>query len=208
MNDQSRPADMPLTTQAAEGLPRRRWLTAELLKLAELGVFRDARGNEERFELIGGEVVPMPPKGNRHEVLRDDLSYHLRKLAPGDVRVTDEAQFNLAPDCYTIADIMVRPASIPVCDVKGPDALLIVGIAETSLPYDLSTKARVYASFGLREYWVVNAATCETRVFRDPGPNGYPAPRIVPPNEVLAAHLCPWLSVKLGDVASPFSRDP
>ena len=56
MNEIYRPPSLPLTTQAAEGLPRRRWTTAELEEMARRGLFRDARGNDERFELIGGGV--------------------------------------------------------------------------------------------------------------------------------------------------------
>jgi hypothetical protein len=54
------------TTQAADGLPRRRWMVAEIEKMAEDGYFRD----DERFELVGGEIVPMSPKGVRHEMIR------------------------------------------------------------------------------------------------------------------------------------------
>lgn len=56
MNEQLRPSPSR-TTQAAEGFPRWRWMTAELVRLAELGVFTA----EHRVELIGGEIVPTKP---------------------------------------------------------------------------------------------------------------------------------------------------
>jgi Uma2 family endonuclease len=200
MNEIYRPDKLSPTTQAAEGLPRRRWTTAELVHIAAQGFFRDARGNDERFELIGGEIVPMSPTGIRHEVLRDELSGVLRKLAPPDVRVSDEVQFNLADDCYTVPDIMVRPEAIFAPLVKGPDALLIIEVAESSLHYDLATKAPLYASFGVREYWVINAVTLETKVFRDPTSSGYPVPQSVSGNQLLIPLLCPALRVRLADV--------
>ncbi len=61
-------------TRAAEGLPRWRWTVAELERLAESGVFKD----QDRFELIGGEIVPMSPKGRRHEIVRGELASILR----------------------------------------------------------------------------------------------------------------------------------
>jgi hypothetical protein len=42
------------TTQAADGLPRRRWIVAEIEKMSADGYFHD----DERFELVGGEIVP------------------------------------------------------------------------------------------------------------------------------------------------------
>ena len=36
-------------------------------------------GEDERFELIGGEVVPMQAKGGRHEMVKIVLNEHLQK---------------------------------------------------------------------------------------------------------------------------------
>lgn len=61
MNEMAPPVCGSRVTQAAEGLPRWRWTTSELERLTALGAFRD----EDRFELIGGEIVPMSPVGRR-----------------------------------------------------------------------------------------------------------------------------------------------
>ena len=49
----------PETTRAAEGMPRRPWRRAEIEAMVAAGIVEE----DERFELIGGEVVPMSPKG-------------------------------------------------------------------------------------------------------------------------------------------------
>ena len=48
-------------TSAAEGLPRRRFTVAEVEAMVAAGVMEE----DERVELIGGELVPMSPKGNQ-----------------------------------------------------------------------------------------------------------------------------------------------
>ena len=53
-------------TTAAEGLPRRRFTVAEVEAMVAAGVMKE----DERVELIGGELVPMSPKGNRHEIVK------------------------------------------------------------------------------------------------------------------------------------------
>ena len=60
MNEQLRPHPLPAATQAAEGLPRRRFTVAEIRGMVAGGIIAE----DERFELIGGEVVPKSPKGN------------------------------------------------------------------------------------------------------------------------------------------------
>jgi len=47
-------------TSAAEGLPRRRFTVAEVEAMVAAGVMEE----DERVELIGGELVPMSPKGS------------------------------------------------------------------------------------------------------------------------------------------------
>jgi Uma2 family endonuclease len=79
MNEQLRRPDLSMTTQAAEGLMRRRWTVAEIEEMVRAGILTE----DEHFELIGGEVVPMSPKGIRHERVKGTLAeywYPRRRL--------------------------------------------------------------------------------------------------------------------------------
>jgi len=58
MNEHVRQLE-PVTTQAAEGMPRRAWTVAEVEAMVAAGIIAET----ERIELIGGEIVPMSPKG-------------------------------------------------------------------------------------------------------------------------------------------------
>src|SRR6185503_2415661 len=119
MNELYRSPSIPSTTQAAEGLLRRRFTVPEVERMVATGIISE----DEQFELIGGEVVPMSPKGRRHEILRSELTFRMTRQAPASIRVAGEAQFNLTDDTYVVADILVYPAIIKVPDVRGQSAL-------------------------------------------------------------------------------------
>jgi Uma2 family endonuclease len=86
---------------------------------------------------------------------------------------------------YLIPDILVHPAAIPRAKVRGGNALLVVEVADTSLRYDLSTKAPIYAAYGVREYWVINAVTLAMMVHRKPSGKIYEAVEEAAPGETL-----------------------
>ncbi len=184
------------TTRAADGLPRWRWTTAELLLMVELGVLND----NEKIELIGGEIVPMSPTGRLHEVLKEDLAHYWISRAPKNIRISVEQQFNLDDATYTDPDLIVRPEGGKTYDLRGDAALLVVEIADSSWDKDVGAKARVYASFGVRDYWVINAQTRITRVHRSPSADTYVDIRDIPSNELLTPLLVAQLAVRLDDL--------
>jgi Uma2 family endonuclease len=185
------------TTQAADGLPRWCWTVAEIERLAAAGFFTEY----DQFELLGGEIVPMmSPAGRRHETVRQELAYRMARLASDDIMVTSEPQFNLGPDTFVKPDVLVHPRAIKAYDLKGAEALLLVEVAETSFSYDLKTKSSLYASHGVREYWVINAITPMTTVHRQPAGTAYAVRDEVSPRDRLVPFLAPELAVSLAEL--------
>jgi Uma2 family endonuclease len=184
------------TTQAADGLPRWRWTVAEIERLAATGFFTEY----DQFELLGGEIVPMSPAGRRHETIRIELAHRMARLAPENVIVAQEPQFNLSPDTFVKPDILVHPHAINTYDLQGAEALLLVEVAETSLTYDIKTKLPLYASHGVREYWVINAITRMTILHRKPTGDAYSVIEELPSNARLIPWLVPELSVSLNEL--------
>jgi Uma2 family endonuclease len=193
MNELFIPPQERPTTQAADGLPRWRWTVAEVERLAAAGFFHE----DERIELLGGEIVPMSPKGNRHEILREEISFKFAQSAPRGVFVACEPQFNLTQDTYMVPDILVRPAAIKTPKLRASEALLVVEVADTSLEYDLRTKVPLCATHGVREYWVINALTLMTIVHQKPSGNGFAFTEEVAPDVQLVPSLAPALAVSL-----------
>ena len=91
MNEQSHRLPRREPTQAAKGLPRWRWTLAEFDRFIEIGILTKA----DKVELIGGELVPMSPRGVRHEDLKEDLQDWFQDLFAGVGASADRA--GLAP---------------------------------------------------------------------------------------------------------------
>jgi Uma2 family endonuclease len=184
------------TTQAAEGVPRLRWSLAEFERLTELGIFTE----DDRIELIGGELVPMSPKGNRHETVKTKILNWMMRRLPEGLELSIELGWRADDDTYLEPDIVVFPVAREVSLVAPGDMLLVIEVGASSYGFDTGRKSQVYAALGVRDYWVVNAANLETRVFREPSANGYRATTQVAPGETLTPLLVPPLALRLADL--------
>ncbi len=183
-------------TQAAEGWPRRRWTIDEVFKAQRAGVFEPG----ERFELIGGEIVPISPKGIRHETLKSDLTMYWGKRRPPRLRFAQETTFHLSKTDVPEPDLVVYAKSTGLAGLSGQSALLVVEISDTTLVKDTTLKTRLYAGFGVREYWVINANTLVTTVHKDPLESGYRSITKVKGNKTLVPVEAPELAVCLSNI--------
>jgi Uma2 family endonuclease len=187
----------PATTQVADGLPRRAWTVDEVERMVEYGVLREP----EPFELIGGELVAMAPKDRRHEVLRTELALYWGDRRGRDLKIVSESPLRLGQHDAPEPDLIVFPASLLAPDVRADTVLLVVEIANSSLPKDMNVKAPRYAAAGVREYWVVDTRNLVTTVHRDPRPNGeYAHRKEHAASETLASLLAPSLTVRIADL--------
>jgi Uma2 family endonuclease len=174
-------------TRAAEGLPRRRFTVAEVEAMVAAGVMQE----DERVELIGGELVPMSPKGNHHEVVKGALLRRWYRAAPDDCDLIPETTFRLSEDTYLEPDVVIFLRATGIPGLTAANALLVVEIADSSLRYDMGRKAALYASFGVRELWVIDAVKLTAHIFREPGSTGYRETREAGPSDLLRPAFAP-----------------
>jgi Uma2 family endonuclease len=185
------------STQAAEGLPRRRFTVADVEAMIAAGVMEE----DERVELVGGELVPMAAKGNRHEIVKVALLDRWVRARPDGVRVAPETTFRLSEDTYLEPDVVIYDRAKGLKGLSGESVLLVVEIADSSLRYDTGRKAALYAGFGVRDLWVIDAVRLETRVFRQPSPDGYLEVRDVGLGETIRPATAPdAFALRLADL--------
>ena len=186
----------PGTTQAAEGMARRAWSVAEIEAMVAAGIIDE----DERFELIGGEVVPMPSKGARHEMVKIDLNRHLQRTVPDAFSVAQETTLRLDEKSFVEPDFCVFPRSIAPGDMRGYDILLAIEVADSSLSYDRGRKIGIYAAYGIAEVWVIDANSLVTRVHRFLGTEGFREIFEAGGGETIAAARVPQLSMNLAQL--------
>jgi hypothetical protein len=90
---EARQSKISPTTEAAAGVPRLRWTLVEFERMAQLGFFAE----DERIELVGGELVPMAPESVRHETMSGELLSRMRRRLP-EITMVAAALATVAPD--------------------------------------------------------------------------------------------------------------
>ncbi|MBK5957602.1 hypothetical protein CCR97_05180 [Rhodoplanes elegans] len=175
---------------------RRRWSVAEIEAMVKAGVLAE----DERFELIGGEVVPMSPKGLRHERIKVSLALYWVPRLPGDLAVAQETTFRLDPDTFLEPDFVFFRRADGLANLTAETALAAVEVSDSSLVYDLGRKARLYAAFGIREVVVIEADGLVAHLHRSPGPEGFREKVTIRPDEPLRLGFAPTLELRLRDL--------
>lgn len=196
MDQSFRSRDMALTTQAAEGLKRRRWTIAEIEALTAAGIIDD----DERFEMIGGELVPMSPKGIQHEIIKAGLTSYFIATQPNDVRFAVATTFRLGEDTFLEPDLIFFPRDGGIAGLSARTSLLVVELADSSLRWDLGRKARIYSNFGIPELWVIDAVSRTIHVHRGPRLEGYRNIRAFAETERIESVSVPGIVLTLSEL--------
>jgi Uma2 family endonuclease len=151
---------------------RRRFTRAEYYRMAEAGIL----GEDDRVELIEGEIVQMSPIGRLHRAFVGNLTLLLAVRLASYALVWVQNPIVLTDDTEPQPDLAVlRRRAVPyrVREAHAEDVFLLIEVADSSLAYDRSTKLRLYAAAGIPEYWIVDCTTETVEIYRNPGPEGY-----------------------------------
>lgn len=179
----------------APALPHRRFTSHDLARMVEAGLIDP----DERIELIDGEIIEMGSEGEAHWGARAKLVNWLVRRLPESIMLAPDGPLRLSAENEPEPDFYLFPADLNVNAVRGESVFLVVEISDTSLSKDKLVKAPLYASHGVREYWIIDLAARVTLVYRDPANGAYPEARVVPFDAPLTALAAPALPIKLSE---------
>jgi Uma2 family endonuclease len=190
-------------SRPTETLEQRRFTVEEYHRIGEAGVLAPG----ERVELIRGVIREMSPKRRKHVVAATKLLAVFFKALEGRASVYPEAPLELADlDSEPEPDVVV--CSNPDVESWGtPDAkpLLVVELADSSLRYDMTEKAALYADARIPEYWVVNLVDRMLEVHQKPQDGVYETRLRVPCGGQVSPEAWPEV---VFDVSSFFPAEP
>ena len=188
---------MTVFQSISKGLIPARLTVDEVYALTEAGVFAE----NEPMELIDGEVVPIAAaKADWHAMMEARLTRGLVRALPDHLRLYPAPSITLAPRTLLEPDLAVLPKGAMIRQMRGPDLLLVVEVADSSLGYDCRVKAPLYALYGVPEYWVVDAVRQTIRVHRTPGPDGYLDVVEHDPDVAIPLLFAPGITITLADL--------
>jgi Uma2 family endonuclease len=189
-------------TTAAEGFPRRAFTVEDVSRMIHAGVI----GEDEKFELIEGEIVMMAAKGVAHEQVKSALIIAVVRALPDHLTVGVETTLRLTDTIMLEPDIAVFPKDLFEKSSHGfsrldpGEACLVIEVAASSLAYDKGLKARLYARHRVGEFWVVDANERTAWVHSGPSGDGWSSVVKYGPEDALTASALPGLSIRLGAI--------
>ena len=181
----------------------RRFTVEEYHRMQEAGILNE----DDRVELLEGEILEMPPIGPAHAGSVNRLVARLLPLqAQGRALLSVQNPIRLGPDSEPQPDVaLLRPrGDFYAASHPGPeDVWLVVEVAERSADYDRLVKLPLYGRWGVLEAWVVDLGAGEVVVGRGPSAEGYREVRVVRRGEVLSPLAFPDLVLPVDDLLGP-----
>jgi len=152
-----------------ESWPRPHLLTVhDYYRMAEVGLLSP----DDRTELIEGEIIDMPPIGDRHGAVVRLLTTRLVRAVGDAAEVSCQLPVRLSLRSEPQPDFAIVKAK-EGGHRKHPqprDILLLIEVSDSTLRYDLGKRAALYAAHAIPEYWVFDLR--HNRVWRHCAPRG------------------------------------
>lgn len=151
-------------------MPHHRFNVDEYEEMIKTGILVE----DDRVELIHGEIIAMSPIGASHAECVTTLLELLFAQKPISVRVTAQNPVRLPDDSEPQPDVMIMRAgryrrTLPTAG----DVLVVIEVSETTRVYDRKTKFPIYAAAGIPEAWLVDLTALRIERHTDPWPDGY-----------------------------------
>jgi Uma2 family endonuclease len=177
---------------------RRLFTVEEYHRMGEAGILRE----DERVELIEGEIVEMAPIGHRHVgCVINATRLFITRLGDRAV-VSPQNPVVIPPRSEPQPDLLLlRPRAVSYSRglPASEDVLLAVEVADTTVRYDRLVKARLYARAGIPEFWLCLATDGAVEVYREPRADGYAGMTLHGPGDVVSPLAFPDVTFAVSD---------
>lgn len=181
-------------------LRRRRFTIDEYHRMGEVGILHE----DDRVELIEGEIVEMAPIGSRHAAIAARIrKFFTIRLDDRAVLWSQEPVLLKALGSEPQPDVLILAprADFYASALPEPqDVLLLIEVADSALAYDRRTKIPLYARAALTDVWLVDVDAGRISLYRTPGHRSYRDVLVPAPGESFTPLAFPDITVTLADL--------
>jgi Uma2 family endonuclease len=167
--------------------------------MAKAGIIHE----DDRLELIEGEIVEVSAIGSRHAGCVNGLNGTFSDRLRGRVVIGVQNPVRLGGRTEPEPDITLlrpRPDYYRRAHPVPEEVLLLIEVADTSQDYDRDTKAPLYARYGIAEYWIIDLEEDRIEVYRSPSPDGYLEVAMVERGESLHMQAFPDVALTVDEI--------
>lgn len=178
---------------------RRLFTTTEYHKLLETGFFTE----DDRVELIDGEIIAMSPIGPKHAGCVNRLISYLTRKARRQAIVAAQNPVWLNEYSEPQPDIALLKPRDDFYMKSHPtpeDTLVAIEVADSTLDGDRQIKLPKYAQAGIPEAWLVDLVNDRIEVHALPNEGVYQEIRIVLRHQNVISRMLPQLKIKASDI--------
>ena len=191
-----------MTTMSTETVCKKLFTADEFEQMGEVGILPD----EQRFELIRGEIIEMPKSYPRHSGSVDRLTYVFSNKLARSVIVRVQSAYRIDRYSEPMPDISLLRFRDDFYTRAHPgpgDVLLLVEVSHTTVGYDKTVKAPLYAESGAPEYWQLDVKKDILIVRREPEDGEYQNVQIFRRGESITIEALPNFTFTLNEILGP-----
>lgn len=180
-------------------IAKRLFNVEEYERMVETGILTE----DDRVELIEGEIVEMSPIGERHAACVARLTSLLVEKLARNAIVWGQNPVNLGERSEPQPDIALLKWRDDFYGHSRPtpdDILLLIEVSDATPKYDRQIKVPLYARAGIEELWVVNLQDDEIEIHARPSGGAYQHARRARRGETLNPENVPGLALEVNAV--------
>jgi Uma2 family endonuclease len=173
---------------------RRPFTVADYTRMREAGILSE----DDRVELIDGEVRVMSPIGPVHAAIVKRLNTILSRLLPNTAILSVQDPIQLhdysepQPD---LAILQYRDDFYAQAHPVADDVLLVIEVSDTTVEYDRDEKLPRYAQANIAEAWLIDVNNFTVEQYVQPRNGKYLVKTIVERGDTIAAQSVAALQI-------------